>query len=704
MADNHLDSGGWEWHFDDTNNATKAILTRVVRVGTASTEVNIPAQLFSGINLLTIGAGCFNDTEGRKITKVLSMPSTVTSIGDYAFYGLTLMTDVVIGSGVITIGNQSFDSCYKLTTFTLPDSVVSMGSWPFQNCIILTTVNIGVGFTTLTISPDNRPFANCPKLSDINVAAGNITFASIDGVMYNKLFTTLIKCPVDNVRTTYTIPNSVTAIGAISFYKCIKLTEIIMGTGVVTVDWWAFANCEAITSLSYPNSVTTIGTSANCAKLASIHLGNSVSTIAADWVLNCPLLASITVDAGNTTFRDISGVLYNKAVTMIVSVPCAKTGTYVIANTVTRIYNSAFLTTKLSSIVVPAVTTIDDWAFNTSYLLTSIVWLGHDVPTSIGTGIFQGVPLTCRGHAYSDSHFPAPGNVFPVGQSQGSNGILMGVVITLNSKTILSDSRFSPPPIAKTIQSDSRFFKLNNTLTTLSDSKFKSIFTKTILSDTKFKIQTSHATLNAEITDIGGDLCDERGFDWGYASGIYTYTWTETGSYDVGTFSHVTTELTQGATIYFRGKAHNKAGWEYFDEESFYLPLAKRKTILSDTIFINNCSKTILSDSIFKLTITDTILSDSRYFKIGNVKTILSASRFFKPDNIETVLSTSRFKQSFSETKTSDAQLKLNKNINKLSDAHFDPNPYSKQKTSDGHFIYYPTVTTQPATNIGEDI
>lgn len=73
-VDAHLDSGGWEWHYADTNDASKAILTRVVRVD-GSTEVNIPAHLSGTIDLLSIAASCFEDAEGAKITKILSMPS-----------------------------------------------------------------------------------------------------------------------------------------------------------------------------------------------------------------------------------------------------------------------------------------------------------------------------------------------------------------------------------------------------------------------------------------------------------------------------------------------------------------------------------------------------------------------------------------------------------------------------------------------------
>jgi len=76
------------------------------------------------------------------------------------------------------------------------------------------------------------------------------------------------------------------------------------------------------------------------------------------------------------------------------------------------------------------------------------------------------------------------------------------------------------------------------------------------------------AILNANIT-FAGVNCDERGFDWGTVSGVYPYSWTETGQFGTGQYSHPIGDLPQGTIIYFRGKAHNDAGWGYGNELSF---------------------------------------------------------------------------------------------------------------------------------------
>lgn len=80
---------------------------------------------------------------------------------------------------------------------------------------------------------------------------------------------------------------------------------------------------------------------------------------------------------------------------------------------------------------------------------------------------------------------------------------------------------------------------------------------------------TANATLNGTITATGGENNDQRGFDWGTSPGSYSSSWTESGSYGTGAFSHQVIGLTEDQTIYFRAKSHNSAGWGYGSEQSF---------------------------------------------------------------------------------------------------------------------------------------
>ena len=91
----------------------------------------------------------------------------------------------------------------------------------------------------------------------------------------------------------------------------------------------------------------------------------------------------------------------------------------------------------------------------------------------------------------------------------------------------------------------------------------------TVTTSAATSILSSSATLNRNITATGGENVLERGFDWGTSSGSYPNSWTESGSFGTGGFSHPITGLNQQTTYYFRAKARNSAGWSYGSELSF---------------------------------------------------------------------------------------------------------------------------------------
>ena len=95
-----------------------------------SANVVIPTT-YRGVPVECINASAFkNQTQLISI----SLPDSLTSIGDYAFYGCTGLTSVTIGKGVTSIGDSAFRDC-GLTSITIPDSVTSIGGSAFDNTL-----------------------------------------------------------------------------------------------------------------------------------------------------------------------------------------------------------------------------------------------------------------------------------------------------------------------------------------------------------------------------------------------------------------------------------------------------------------------------------------------------------------------------------------------------------------------------------------
>jgi hypothetical protein len=105
---------------------------------------------FTGITLpnsvTSIGERAFYGCTG--LTSI-TIPNSVTSIGNYAFYGCWDLTSLTIGSGVTIIGNFAFSNCGALTSLIIPNSVTSIGSNAFSSCSGLTSLTIGSGVTSI---------------------------------------------------------------------------------------------------------------------------------------------------------------------------------------------------------------------------------------------------------------------------------------------------------------------------------------------------------------------------------------------------------------------------------------------------------------------------------------------------------------------------------------------------------------------------
>lgn len=229
----------------------------------------------------------------------------VTAIGQNAFFGMTEITSIVLPSSIETIGMMAFSKCEKITEITIPDSVISIGASTFAGCYALKEVTIG---SSLESFGAFWAF-NCYALDTITVSDANPNFTSIDGVVYNKDVTKLIKFPpaksgdfvfpatvaeMDSsamsatLITSVTLPAAMTVIPSSAFSSCEKLTTIIFPETLTEIGSSAFSACTGLETVRIPASVTTLGASAfaTCSKLKSAYFLGDKPTSSGYFVFN----------------------------------------------------------------------------------------------------------------------------------------------------------------------------------------------------------------------------------------------------------------------------------------------------------------------------------------------------------------------------------------------------------------------------------
>lgn len=302
--------------------------------------------------------------------KATVIPTTVVTIGDYAFYTCTGLGEVVLHTGVTTIGTRSFYGS-SITAVTIPESVTSIGSNAFNSCSALKSITSLIPGEEL-IAVSTRTFSGVDKSSCVlKVPAGSkVYYSETEGWSE---FTNIVeeKSEVEETSAiTYSTSNgsaTVTGYNGTSPVVEIPATTTINGTtyNVTAIAARAFYNKAIIESVIIPEGVTTIGNLAFglCTHIKAINIPASVSNIGSKIFYGCKDLATITVESGNNKYdsrNNCNAIVEKSSNTLIAG--CQST---VIPGTVTAIGANAFYAcSTLQSISIPAsVLTIGDYAF-----------------------------------------------------------------------------------------------------------------------------------------------------------------------------------------------------------------------------------------------------------------------------------------------------------------------------------------------------
>ena len=355
----------------------------------------------------------------------VTIPDSVTSIGERAFSGCRGLKSILVADG-----NKNYKSVNGLLlskdgkTFiqgvngdvTIPDSVTSIGEWAFDDCSGLKSVTIPNSVTSI----GKRAFSRCRGLKNVIIPdsvtnIGFFAFADCSAFLYDTRIHGVELVDGWAVGHNYKDPpfgsldlTGVRGVGELAFVFCRELESVTIPNSVTSIGEDAFYGCSRLKSVTIPDSVTSIGKRAfnNCSelKLILVAAGNknyksvnglllskdgktliqgvngdvtipsSVTRIedyAFDW---CEGLKSFSVEFGNNNFKTVAGLLLTKDGETLVSVPDGIRGSVVIPNSVTHIGAYAFSRCwRLRSVTIPdSVTTIGDHAFEMCHVFDGV--------------------------------------------------------------------------------------------------------------------------------------------------------------------------------------------------------------------------------------------------------------------------------------------------------------------------------------------
>lgn len=207
--------------------------------------------------------------------KVISLPSSLYEIGNFAFYNCSALAYADLASTRLkTVGLNAFTGCSALLSLALPDTAETLGFAMLEGCRSLESL-------TLPFVGGDRANAETAYLSYL-FGASDYTFSE-DYIPGSLISVTLLEGCGD--------------IPANAFFACDAIREVRLPAGVTAIGRRAFYGCEHLVAMNLPDSVTEIGDDAfhGCVRLADFRGGANLATLGIQAFMDCVSLKTVTL-------------------------------------------------------------------------------------------------------------------------------------------------------------------------------------------------------------------------------------------------------------------------------------------------------------------------------------------------------------------------------------------------------------------------
>jgi len=248
---------------------------------------------------------------GFDLTPNYTVPSSVTTITNYAFFGSTNLIAVLMSDQVTNICDYAFAECQRLESLEVSRGLQQLGSGVFSYCGNLTNIDIP---DTITSIPDSLCDA-CGSLSNVAIGGevqsiGSSAFEGCGSLTQFKMPSGLTNLGTGAFwgagLTSIVIPSGIEAIQDITFWECQGLSNVTFLGPVASLGYQCFASCSGLTNFYIPETVTNIGGAAfvSCTQLASVNIPAGATNISDYTFAGCSSLTNIIIPSGTTVLGD----------------------------------------------------------------------------------------------------------------------------------------------------------------------------------------------------------------------------------------------------------------------------------------------------------------------------------------------------------------------------------------------------------------
>ncbi len=241
------------------------------------TTVNFLDDVNKIVGITNVAEGLF---DGCSSLETVTFSHGIETIGKYTFYGCTKLKSVKLPYLLNNIDDYAFKNCQSLSNLKLPNSITNVGVEAFRGCTSLTSITLS---TTLETIGDSA-FEGCINLESIDfpkalVSIGNFTFKNCT------------KLSIVNML------NNVTFMGNSAFEGCIALENVTLSSSLWSIKQNTFKNCINLQAITFPFTARNIESSAfeNCKKLITLKLSISLETIGESAFKGCKLFKNVTL-------------------------------------------------------------------------------------------------------------------------------------------------------------------------------------------------------------------------------------------------------------------------------------------------------------------------------------------------------------------------------------------------------------------------